>query len=164
MELEHESLSPLLGSQRERNLMPNPETPALLTHDWSMGYPMTLRSVRLARLHVRRRLTMWNWTGDIDDAVLVASELVANAVQHARVVGHELWLRLAELEDGGLIVEVSDPVRAAPKPGVAPDGEGGRGLLVVAQLADDLVWFLRPEVGKTVRARLAVPKLRTSGT
>ncbi|MCX4908672.1 ATP-binding protein [Streptomyces sp. NBC_00878] len=135
--------------------MPNPQPPALLTHDWSMGYPMTLRSVRLARLHVRRRLTMWQWTGDIDDAVLVVSELVANAVRHARVIGHELWLRLVELEDGGLVVEVSDPLRVFPEPESAPEGERGRGLLVVAQLAEELDWFLREEVGKTVRARFA---------
>jgi hypothetical protein len=30
------------------------------TPDWSMSYPMTLRSVRLARTHTRRRLTLWN--------------------------------------------------------------------------------------------------------
>ncbi|GAB2954701.1 hypothetical protein GCM10023080_011980 [Streptomyces pseudoechinosporeus] len=82
----------------------------------------------------------------------------------SRPSGSRLWLRLAELEDGGLIVEVSDPVRVFPRTDVAPDGEGGRGLLVVTQLADDLRWFLRPEVGKTVRARLAVPEPRTSGT
>ena len=135
--------------------MPNPQPPALLTHDWSMGYPMTLRSVRLARLHARRRLTMWQWTGDIDDAVLVTSELVANAVVHGRLPGHELWLRLAVLEDVGLVVEVSDPVRVFPEAGrERADGQGGRGLVVVAQLAVELDWFLRAEVGKTVRARI----------
>ncbi|WP_155057041.1 ATP-binding protein [Streptomyces blattellae] len=123
-------------------------------HDWSMGYPMTLPSVRLARLHVRRLLTMWNWPGDIGDAVLVTSELVANAARHAKVVGHQLWLRLAVLEDGGLVIDVSDPVRAFPEIREEPDGEGGRGLLVVAQLAAELEWFLRADVGKTVRARL----------
>jgi anti-sigma regulatory factor (Ser/Thr protein kinase) len=98
---------------------------------------------------------MWQWSGDIDDAVLVASELVANAVRHARVIGHELWLRIAELEDGGLVVEVADPVRVFPRAVDGADGEGGRGLLVVGQLAEELSWFLRAEVGKTVRARLA---------
>ncbi|GAA5706591.1 hypothetical protein AQJ43_24290 [Streptomyces avermitilis] len=135
--------------------MPTPEPPTLLAHDWSMGYPMTLRSVRLARLHVRRRLTMWQWGGDIDDAVLVASELVANAVRHARVVGRELWVRIAELEGDGLLVEVADPVRAFPEVAAEPDGEGGRGLLVVRHLTAELDWFLRADVGKTVRARFA---------
>jgi len=59
------------------------------------------------------------------------------------------------LEDGGLVVEVADPVRVFPEVVSGSDGEGGRGLLVVSQLAEGLDWFLRAEVGKTVRARLA---------
>jgi hypothetical protein len=106
--------------------MPNAQSPALLAHDWRMGYPMIHPSVRLARLHARRRLTMWQWAGDIDSAVLVVSELVTNAVVHGRLPGHELWLRLAELENGGLIVEVSDPVRAFPELKERADDQGGR--------------------------------------
>jgi hypothetical protein len=44
------------------------------------------------------------------------------------------------------------------------EGERGRGLLVVTQLAAELDWFLRSEVGKTVRARLAAPRPRTTRT
>ncbi|WP_329217410.1 ATP-binding protein [Streptomyces sp. NBC_01485] len=132
--------------------------PTLLAPDWSMGYPMTARTVRLTRLHVRRRLTMWLWPGDIDEAVLVTSELVANAVRHGRVPGHELWLRIHELEENRtLSIEVSDPLRAFPEiPEIREDttGENGRGLLVVSSIATELDWFLRAEVGKTVRARL----------
>jgi hypothetical protein len=95
--------------------------------------------------------------GDLD-------AVVAGAARHAKVVGHELWLRLAELEDGGLIVEVSDPLRAFPKMDPGREGERGRGLLVVTQLAAELDWFLRSEVGKTVRARLAAPRPRTTRT
>ncbi|MFK0116819.1 ATP-binding protein [Streptomyces sp. NPDC090994] len=134
--------------------MPTPHLPTLLTHDWSMGYPMTPRTVRLARLHVRRRLTMWSWAGEIDDAVLVTSELVGNAVRHGRLPGHELWVRLRELEGGVLVVDVSDPVRTLPEVREEAEGEDGRGLLVVARLATRLEWFPRADVGKTVRARL----------
>ena len=98
---------------------------------------------------------MWNWAGDVDDAVLVTSELVANAVVHGRVVGHELWLRQAVFEDGRLSVEVSDPVRALPEIREWTGGETGRGLVVVSRVAEELDWFLRAEVGKTVRALLA---------
>lgn len=136
--------------------MPDPQS--LLTHDWTMGYPMTVRSVRLARLHVRRRLTMWNWPGDIEDAVLVTSELVANAVVHGRIPGHELRLRIVELDDGTLSIEVSDPVLAFPEVRPRTLSERGRGLSVVRQLADSLDWFLRESVGKTVRARLSSRK------
>jgi len=136
--------------------MPDPQS--LLTHDWTMGYPMTARSVRLARLHVRRRLTMWNWPGDIEDAVLVTSELVANAVVHGRIPGHELRLRIVELDDNALSIEVSDPVLAFPEVRPRTLSERGRGLTVVQQLTDSLDWFLRAGVGKTVRARLNSPK------
>ncbi|QIB43480.1 MULTISPECIES: ATP-binding protein [Streptomyces] len=137
-------------------------SPPLPTHDWSSSYPMTPASARLARTHTRRRLTSWQWQGDIDDALLVVSELVANAARHGKVAGHHLWLRLALAEDGGLIVDVSDPVPEFPGfgtgvwAGVAP-GEGGRGLLVVRQLSRHVGWFPRHERGKTVRARLAGP-------
>ncbi|MCI3269607.1 ATP-binding protein [Streptomyces cylindrosporus] len=136
--------------------MPTPQPPTLLTPDWSTSYPLTLRSPRLARLHTRRQLTLWNWTGDIDDAVLVTSELVTNAAVHGRLPGHELWLRLAVSDGGVLSVEVSDPSLAFPVARVDSGGrEGGRGLLVVRELGAELDWFLRADVGKTVRARLA---------
>ena len=61
------------------------------------------------------------------------------------------------MEDGGLRVDVSDPVRVFPEVNDRPEGEGGRGLLVVSCLAAELDWFLRPDVGKTVRARLSGP-------
>lgn len=115
---------------------------------------MTPRSVRLARLQTRR-LTLWNWPGDIEDAVLVTSELVANAVRHGRLPGHELWLRVAvQEEDSGLTIDVSDPVLAFPVMRQDPGGESGRGLLVVSGVAESLAWFLRGDIGKTVRARL----------
>ncbi|MBD0837694.1 ATP-binding protein [Streptomyces sp. TRM68416] len=132
-----------------------PTTP---THDCSTSYPLTPRSVRLARLHTRRRLTMWQWPGDIDDAVLVTSELVSNAVRHGRLPGHELWLRITVLDGGMLNIDVSDPLRRFPVIGegrLEAEGEGGRGLLLVGRLAVELDWFLRADVGKTVRARMA---------
>lgn len=127
---------------------------ALPTLDRSTGYPMTPRSVPLARMHTRRRLTFWQWPGDIEDAVLVVSELTANAVTHARVPGRQVWVRLAATEDGGLLVDVSDPSPVLPVTDPRPEGEHGRGLMVVRQLALELDWFLRPDLGKTVRARL----------
>ncbi|MFE9993949.1 hypothetical protein [Streptomyces avermitilis] len=48
-----------------------------------------------------------------------------------------------------------DPLRVFPEADVEPDGEGGRGLLVVRHLTAELDWFLRADVGKTVRARFA---------
>jgi len=135
---------------------------SLLTPDWSISYPMTPRSVRLARLHTRRRLTLWNWPGEIEDAVLVTSELVANAVRHGKVPGHEVWLRVAVGEENAaLTIDVSDSTPAFPVVTQAPGAENGRGLLVVAALSASLDWFLRGDIGKTVRVQLAVG-LRTN--
>ncbi|MFJ2739515.1 ATP-binding protein [Streptomyces sp. NPDC087440] len=127
--------------------------PPPVTREWSAECALTPRAVRLARTRARTCLTVLGWAGDVDDAVLVVSELVTNAVRHARVPGRVAWLRLALLEDGALLVDVSDPVE-----GFRPSGDGcdgGRGLQLVRSLGE-LSWFLRsdPDRGKTVRARL----------
>ncbi|MDW4905830.1 ATP-binding protein [Streptomyces sp. ADMS] len=77
---------------------------------------------------------------------------------HARIPGHELRLRIVELDDGALSIEVSDPVLAFPEARPRDLSERGRGLVVVRQLAESLDWFLRASVGITVRARLNSPK------
>ncbi|MBT2489062.1 ATP-binding protein [Streptomyces sp. ISL-96] len=126
--------------------------------EWSMGYAMVYASVALARRHALRRLAMWGWAGDTYDAVLIVSELVSNAISHGRRVGHELSLRLATLECGTLVIEVSDPVADFPgfdrcsEPG--EDAESGRGLLVVRLLGGEVTWYPRPHIGKTVRVSL----------
>ncbi|WP_033320974.1 ATP-binding protein [Streptomyces yerevanensis] len=127
-------------------------------NEWTLSYPMLPATVRLARLHTRRRLTLWNWEGDTEDAVLITSELVANAVRHARCPGHELWLRLTHLSDGSLLIEVSDPVPQFPNfTEAAPQEvaeEQGRGLGIVRALTTELTWRPRRHIGKTVRARV----------
>ncbi|RII19583.1 Histidine kinase-, DNA gyrase B-, and HSP90-like ATPase [Streptomyces sp. YIM 130001] len=106
-----------------------------------------------ARARTRLLLTVWRWSGDVEDAVLVVSELVTNAVRHAARPGRVLVLRLAVLENGTLLVDVSDPV-----PGLGPTGtatsECGRGLSIVRALCTRVEWFLRPHTGKTVRAQM----------
>ncbi|MGW6604042.1 ATP-binding protein [Streptomyces sp. NPDC055036] len=126
--------------------------------EWSMNYTMVHGSVRLARIHVRRHLTVMRWRGDVEDAVLIVSELVSNAINHGHVSGHLLTVRAAVLEDGGLVIDVSDPVGAFPHftelscpPG---DVEDGRGLPLIHGLGASLSWFLRHGDGKTVRAQL----------
>ncbi|WP_433547082.1 ATP-binding protein [Streptomyces sp. CA-294286] len=135
-----------------------------VARSWSTECALTPRAVALARTRARTHLTALRWTGDVDDAVLVVSELVTNAVRHARVPGRVGWLRLAVLEGGDLLVDVSDPVAGFRRGGggmdvpAGPEGEGGRGLHLVRRLGE-LTWFLRggaaQEEGKTVRVRLA---------
>ncbi|MET8976171.1 ATP-binding protein [Streptomyces sp. NPDC004539] len=131
-----------------------PTTP--LAPDWNMSYPMTMRSVPLARHQTLRRLTLWSWPGNTYDATLVVSELVANAIRHARRPGHELWLHLALLSDEPptLLIEVSDPTPDFPTLHPTPTPEAGRGLQVINSLTTHLDWHLRREIGKTVTAHL----------
>ncbi|MEU5699307.1 ATP-binding protein [Streptomyces aurantiacus] len=111
-------------------------------------FSCTPRGARLARRLVANRMDVWGFAYDSEasEAVtLVVAELAANAVQHGRVRGRDFRVRLI-LRDGHghgygggdvVRVEVSDgrterlPVLREPG-----DGEGGRGLLLVAALAD----------------------------
>jgi anti-sigma regulatory factor (Ser/Thr protein kinase) len=126
---------------------------------WSMDYTMVYGSVALARIHVSRNLMAMSWLGDVEDVVLIVSELVSNAISHGRIVGELLTARVTVLEDGGLLLDVSDPLAAFPHFDEAllcppDDAEGGRGILIVLALGAQLSWFPRPGGGKTVRAYL----------
>lgn len=93
---------------------------------------------------------------DAEVARLLLSELVTNALLHARTA---MVVRVAD--DGGrLRVEVSDAGRTPSVPFAqrpAADREGGRGLQIVALLAAD--WGVRPNApeapGRTVWFELA---------
>ncbi|GGX26033.1 hypothetical protein GCM10010297_54150 [Streptomyces malachitofuscus] len=122
-----------------------------------------------ARALLRKTLTEWaqlplpgaeQLTGRVgDDATLVASELVTNAVVHA---GTEVRLTCGLEEDtGALVVEVADhhPSRAprgseAEPPPAYDVPEYGRGLRLVAALSESWGITYRPGT-KTVWARLS---------
>lgn len=141
---------------------PGPHADADVVAYAKAEYTMHPTSVPQSRRDTCTQLAEWHWgTGDSTDAVaLVVTELVANAVKHARPrrSDHRILLRLAVLADGDLIVEVSDPVAAFPRFDESvrpqPDDEAGRGLVLVRSCSVDLTWFPRPHVGKTVRAHL----------
>jgi hypothetical protein len=100
--------------------------------------------VRTARQAVRDAVRAWGLDHLLDDAELVVSELVTNAVAHA---GPPIVLRLARA-GAVLTIEVSD---GSPEPPREAD-HGGFGGLVVTSLAEIDV-RLRND-GKTVRATL----------
>jgi len=117
-----------------------------------MTLPAVDHSVRLSRYATRAVLTAWH-LGHVDEAAtLLVSELVTNAIRHARgtdVVTVDLhagrtWLR----------IEVLDTDRHWPQPRV-PDrfDESGFGFILVEALSGN--WGVREtEAGKAVWAEL----------
>lgn len=85
------------------------------------------------------------------DMVLVASELVTNAIHHGRTTA---VVRL--LQDGArFLITVSDRGSGtAPRfAGLRPVGDGGFGLRIVQRLAHDLGWY-RTATGKVIWAEV----------
>ncbi|MBC9714624.1 MEKHLA domain-containing protein [Streptomyces sp. TRM66268-LWL] len=107
--------------------------------------PATPSAVSEGRGFVVKALTSWDCAHKADDARLLVSEVLTNAVQHAEgpLVLH---LRRSATE---LAVEISDLSPHLPQPRLAAeDEESGRGLILVDTLADS--WGVRPtDQGKT---------------
>ncbi|NUK87574.1 SpoIIE family protein phosphatase [Streptomyces lunaelactis] len=130
------------------------------------------RSVATARAFVRDTLQGWGYSDVVDDAVVLTSELVTNAVVHAGTSADVLCLRTED----SVRVEVADryPEREIPIQGTglslgSPDRENGRGLLLCAALASrwgveytptyKQVWFQLDLPQRPVGARSAGPVL-----
>ncbi|GAA3216369.1 hypothetical protein GCM10020256_18610 [Streptomyces thermocoprophilus] len=130
------------------------------------------RSVATARSFVRDTLQGWGFADIVDDAVVLTSELVTNAVVHAGTHADVLCLRTGD----GVRIEVSDrypereiPLQAAAISMGSPDREGGRGLQLCAALAGRWgveytpthknVWFQLDLPERPVGTRTAGPAL-----
>ncbi|MCE3030218.1 SpoIIE family protein phosphatase [Streptomyces sp. CMSTAAHL-2] len=130
------------------------------------------RSVATARSFVRDTLQGWGFADIVDDAVVLTSELVTNAVVHAGTHAEVLCLRT----DDGVRIEVSDqyperevPLQNSASPMASPDREGGRGLQLCAALASRWgvdytpthkhVWFQLNLPERPVGTRTAGPAL-----
>jgi anti-sigma regulatory factor (Ser/Thr protein kinase) len=104
--------------------------------------------VAVARRFVDHTLRLWEVDdAHIDEAVLLASELISNAVLHART---DVRLTVRSQEDGTLRIEAADenprlPISVAPQ----DDAQSGRGLWLVETVAS--AWGVeRTGEGKTV--------------
>ena len=117
-----------------------------------MTLPAVSHSVRLSRYATRAVLTAWQLSHVDEAATLLVSELVTNAVRHARgtdaitvdLYAGRTWLR----------IEVQDTDRHWPQPRI-PDGfdESGFGFILVDALTSN--WGVREtETGKAVWAEL----------
>ncbi|MER7920976.1 MULTISPECIES: SpoIIE family protein phosphatase [unclassified Streptomyces] len=130
------------------------------------------RSVATARSFVRDTLQGWGFADIVDDAVVLTSELVTNAVVHAGTHAEVLCLRTED----GVRIEVSDhyperevPLQTSASPMASPEREGGRGLQLCAALATRWgvdytpthkhVWFQLNLPERPVGTRTAGPAL-----
>ncbi len=117
--------------------------------------PPTGRSAAAARRTIERALDEADLRGLLDEALLLVTELVTNAVVHA---GTEIELRI-ETAPEGLRVEVVDRSPGSLpviQPAPAETREGGRGVFLLDALADE--WGTRHfSGGKSVWFQLGPP-------
>ena len=123
----------------------------------------SVAAVAQARAFVAAALRRWDLADLVVDAELLTSELVTNAVLHAR---SKVTVTVAVAE-GTTEIGVADRSLEAPEPRVPEDAaEGGRGLRLVDQVAQEWgvadlsagkqVWF-RLDVGPTWAHRTSCP-------
>jgi anti-sigma regulatory factor (Ser/Thr protein kinase) len=100
-----------------------------------MMLPTAGRAAGMARQQAREALALWELGHLEDTTVLLVSELVGNAVRHARASGSGLELRLAATT-ACLRIEVADGDPHPPQPR-SPAGlaESGFGFVLVKALA-----------------------------
>lgn len=112
--------------------------------------PANPASVALARRNVRALLCAWQLRDDVcDDALLVVSELVTNAVRYSG--GDEIVCTLGYSAQR-LRIEVEDQVKGCSRPTrMCPSAEdqSGRGLLLVGGVSTG--WGVRETAGGTGR-------------
>jgi anti-sigma regulatory factor (Ser/Thr protein kinase) len=125
----------------------------------------TATAVSCARVFVRATLPRWGASRILDDAVLVTSELVTNAVRATGITEpNPVWSRLASLSlltvrlvglDASVVVEVWDASLEQPViRHASADDRDGRGLRIVERLSSR--WGSYPyRGGKVVWAELA---------
>ena len=113
------------------------------------SFALVLEPSYLAPRIARRTLSRWLLesscpAGFVEDAALIADELMSNVVRHAATPAH----LLSSVDDGRFLLEVHDrstgPIVFDPW-----RQSGGFGLRVVAMLADDWGWS-RVQGGKYV--------------
>ena len=116
-----------------------------------LSLPAASTSPSAARAFAAKHLTEWGYDDD-GDVLLAVSELVTNALLHART---SMTVRLADEGDGVVLLSVADGSVAPPRGRRFTVESGtGRGLRLLDSLA--LEWGVEPsDGGKTVWARIA---------
>lgn len=106
---------------------------------FSVQLSATRRGARLARLLATEQLRSWGLR--FETAAQVVAELAANAALHGRVPGRDFRLALTATEST-LRIEVTDTRGDRLPVAREPEGESGRGLILVDAFADR--WGVAP--------------------
>ena len=140
---------------------PRPPEPTGPAHSATLRISCSREGFARARAFTHDTLHCWSLDHRSDDAVLVITELAANAVAHgvpqAPSGDPEVWLGLL-LDPAHLVLSVSDPGDNPLEYLPGDDSallEHGRGLCIVDSLAEEWGWTPNPPAGKTVWARLS---------
>ena len=165
----------MAGSVASHRLPPTVEMAALVSDELAPGPHRDLRwacfpgvgtpapggeasRVGRARDFTASTLHQWGVAGRCDDIAIVVSELVTNALQHARPASSDSRagspVQLGLLHPGHCVMcAVSDGSKAVPVP-KDPDlfDETGRGLHVIAALSDQWGYTTSVDVGKVIWA------------
>ncbi|MET8956562.1 ATP-binding protein [Streptomyces sp. NPDC004129] len=128
-----------------------------LAFDWHLHLHVPPAPAEVSRVRRTVRMALFSWgcpSSAIDDSVLLASELVGNAVRY----GPDTWITVNLLHVGDrLLLEVTDG--SSVRPAVQqtdPADEQGRGMYLVQAIAS--AWGSRREAlgGKTTWCTLAL--------
>jgi anti-sigma regulatory factor (Ser/Thr protein kinase) len=124
--------------------------------------PVSENSVRLARRAARTVLAAWQLPDTQETAVLLLSELVMNAIQHARAT--ETIVVELEAVKSCLRIEIASQDPRWPQPRTQDEsGESGFGFLLLDALASR--WGIRQTAaGKAVWAELEPPHTGEPGS
>jgi anti-sigma regulatory factor (Ser/Thr protein kinase) len=118
-------------------------------------------AVPCGRLHARHLLREWDLAQLAEQAELVVSELLTNAVKASRRLDPPAPVRLWLLPDGAgvrILVWDASPQEPAPRAMTADDADGGRGLLLVEAVSDRWGWY--PSAGMPGKVTWALISIR----
>lgn len=123
-------------------------------------------SVPCARLHTRHVLREWGLARLSENAELLVTELMTNAIAASRPAAHALPVRLWLLADPARVLTLVWDASSRPPLPATPghDTENGRGLLLVQAISQRWDWYYPEQAGgKIVWALLEAPlQLRRS--
>lgn len=127
-----------------------------------LSIPQIARAIRPARHWIRETLVSWALDALTETCVQIASELITNALSHARGESHFTLLLMYAAGTSRVEVRDEDGVNLPVKRDPADSDIEGRGLIIVEALSER--WGVRvTDSGKSVWAELDFRPRRTAG-